>query len=167
MLQFSRLLEAELGRAGHDVRVVRPDARLGRLARTPRGFGKWLGYLDKFVLFPLRLREAVASADIVQICDQAYSIYTRQLKSTPNVATCHDLISVRSALGEFAGVRTRWSGKKYQRMIVDGLTRADHVACDSEATKYPGETLLHVTAVLSVSRGFYSTESPTSTTVPE
>jgi glycosyltransferase involved in cell wall biosynthesis len=134
MLRFGDLLEVELHRAGHSVRVIRPSALLGRLVGN-RGFGKWLGYADKFVLFPLRLRQAASWADVVHICDQAYAPYTRFLGSTAHVVTCHDLIAARCALGEFLPRRTSWSGRIYQRMILRGLARAHNVVCDSEATK--------------------------------
>jgi glycosyltransferase involved in cell wall biosynthesis len=135
MLRFAALLETELRRAGHSVRLIHPKAHLGRLARAGRDLGKWLGYADKFILFPARLRAAVAAADVVHICDHAYSLLTRYLTAVPHVVTCHDLIAVRSAQGEFPGVHTGWSGRRYQQMIVNGLARARQVTCVSQSTK--------------------------------
>lgn len=135
MLHFSWLLESELQKAGHAVRVMRPKPRLGRAVRAGRGLSKWLGYADKFILLPLHLSRAKQWADVVHICDHAYSPYTRYLRDVPHVVTCHDLIAVRAARGEFPGVHTRWSGKRYQKMILSGLSCASHVACVSEATR--------------------------------
>lgn len=135
MLGFNRMLEAELNRVGHEVRTMRPEVRLGRLGRAGTERAKWLGYVDKFLLFPARLREAVRWADVAHICDHGYSPYTRHLQAAPHVVTCHDLISVRGARGEFSEVRTRWSGRVYQQMILNGLVRTRHVVCDSEATR--------------------------------
>jgi glycosyltransferase involved in cell wall biosynthesis len=135
MLRFSDLLECELRKARHTVKVIRPEVHLGRLARTEHTLGKWLGYVDKFVLFPARLRQAAARTDVVHICDQAYALHTRFLSTVPHVVTCHDLFAARCALGEFSRFHTRWSGRTYQRMTLNGLARAGHVACDSEATR--------------------------------
>jgi len=71
MLRFCDLLECELHKAGQSVKVIRPEVHLGSRSRKERGPGKWLGYADKFVLFPPRLRHAAATCDIVHICDQA------------------------------------------------------------------------------------------------
>jgi glycosyltransferase involved in cell wall biosynthesis len=135
MLRFSDLLESELQKGGHAVKVIRPEVHVGRLTRTERGLGKWLGYADKFVLFAMRLRQAAATTDVVHICDQAYALHTRYLRSVPHVVTCHDLFAARCALGEFSWFHTKWSGRRYQRMILNGLAQAGHVACDSEATR--------------------------------
>jgi glycosyltransferase involved in cell wall biosynthesis len=135
MLRFCATLEMELRAAGHDVRVIRPKASVGRKKPTQTGLEKWLGYIDKFLVFIPRLKRAARWADVVHICDQAYSSYTRFLVGVPKVVTCHDLLAVRSALGEFQGQTVGWSGRKYQRMILRGLERASFVACDSIATR--------------------------------
>ena len=98
--------------------------------------GKWTGYFDKFVLFPRELRRAAEWADVVQICDHSNAIYVKYLEGRHHVVTCHDMLAVRSALGEFPGYPTRWSGRRLQRMIVDGLSRArDNIVCVSDATR--------------------------------
>src|SRR5579871_2271456 len=94
-----------------------------------------MGYLSKFIWFPLSLKKAKEWADVVHVCDHAYSLYSRFLQGVAHVVTCHDLIAVRTALGEFEGQRTRWTGRAYQQMIVGGLNHAKHVACVSEATR--------------------------------
>ncbi len=134
MLRFGAMLASELGKAGQEVRVIRPRP-VYQGADPGRSLGKWLGYVDKFIRFPSRLRRASAWADVVHICDQAYSPYTRWLQAVPHIVTCHDLLAARCALGEFPGYRTKWSGGKYQQMIVDGLGRAHGVASVSEATR--------------------------------
>jgi glycosyltransferase involved in cell wall biosynthesis len=146
MLRFCDLLGCELHKAGHTVKVMRAEVYLGSWLRTERGLGKWLGYADKFVLFPPRLRHAAATSDIVHICDQAYAPYTRYLRAVPHMVTCHDLFAARCALGEFATFHSKWSGRRYQRMILRGLARAGHVGCDSEATRAEVLRLCNVTA---------------------
>lgn len=134
MLGFCRMLELGLRRAGHAVSVIRPEPRLRRSLSAGQGLAKWLGYVDKFVLFPARLRTAAKSADVVHVCDHGYALYTRYLEGIPNVVTCHDLIAARCALAEFSEMQTRWSGRRYQNMIINGLAQALHIVCDSEST---------------------------------
>jgi glycosyltransferase involved in cell wall biosynthesis len=145
MLRFAALLEAELTKAGHAVRLIRPEVRLGRLGKVGRGLAKWMGYVDKFVLFPARLRRSSEAADVVHICDHANSPYIRHLDRVACIVTCHDLIAARGALGEYPEVRTKWSGKIYQRMIRDGLQHARHIACDSGATRADVLRLCNIT----------------------
>jgi glycosyltransferase involved in cell wall biosynthesis len=136
MQRFARLLEAELPARGIEVNVIRPEPRFN-VRGAARGPGKYLGYLDKFVLFPraLHARRRTRPDTVVHICDHSNAPYTRHLQSTRHLVTCHDLIAVRSALGEFPQNPVRWPGRWLQRMIVAGLNRARRVACVSEATR--------------------------------
>ena len=135
MQSFSDMLCTGLTSLGYDVRTVRPEPFFGKLKPSATGFGKWLGYMDKFILFPHRLRKAEQWADIVHICDHSNAFYTRYLKNKPHFVTCHDLLAIRSALGEFPENPTRWTGKILQWIILRGLNRSKRVICDSEATK--------------------------------
>lgn len=135
MLGFVARLAVELRSAGHDVRVIYPVSWLGRLRSRRPQLTKWLAYVDKFVLFIPRLRSVTRGAEVVHICDQAYSLYTNYLRDIPSVVTCHDLLALRCALGEFHGQTVGWWGCQYQHMIVQGLERACAVACDSVATR--------------------------------
>ena len=80
MKRFAALMERGLTRAGHNVRVVRPKAYVGRLHASAQGLGKWLGYVDKFVVFPPFLRSAVKWADVVHICDHSNAFYTGDIR---------------------------------------------------------------------------------------
>jgi glycosyltransferase involved in cell wall biosynthesis len=135
MQRFAVCLARGLTRAGHDARIVRPSALLGRLSVSGEGFGKWLGYVDKFGAFPFVLKSEIKWADVVHICDHSNSFYTKYLRFVPHVVTCHDLLAVRSARGEISENPTRWTGKQLQRLILKGLIEAQHVACVSDATR--------------------------------
>jgi glycosyltransferase involved in cell wall biosynthesis len=135
MQRFALLMARGLMRAGHEVQNLRPPACIGQLHPSARGLGKWLGYVDKFGVFPPLLRAAVKSADVVHICDHSNSFYTKYMRSVPHIVTCHDLLAIRSALGEIPQKRTGWTGRRLQRLIVEGLTGAQHIACVSEATR--------------------------------
>jgi glycosyltransferase involved in cell wall biosynthesis len=135
MLRFCTTLGVELRKTEHEVRVIHPGVQRATRRSTRTRPRKWPAYFDKFVLFLPRLRTAARWTDVVHICDHAYSLYTRFLTGVPKIVTCHDLLAARCALGEIAGQKVGWSGRKYQRMILRGLERASFVGCDSIATR--------------------------------
>ena len=146
MQRFADLLEAELRAAGFATETIAPQPWIGLLKPAATGVGKWLGYLDKFVIFPFLLRVAVrrlrreqdrrpGARFIVHICDHSNSPYTAWLHDTPHLVTCHDLLAVRAAHGEFPQARTGSSGRILQRWIVRGLSNARMIVCDSLATE--------------------------------
>src|SRR5258708_722987 len=94
MQRFANMLEVGLTQLGHEVRLIRPEPFFGKIRPSPEGFGKWLGYIDKFLLFPSRLRKAIAWADVVHICDHSDAFYTKYIQNKPHLVTCHDLLAV-------------------------------------------------------------------------
>jgi glycosyltransferase involved in cell wall biosynthesis len=135
MQRFAALMERALRETGHEVCVRRPPGIVGNLHPRGHGLGKWLGYIDKFGVFPITLRAAVRWCDVVHICDHANSFYVKYLRSRPHLVTCHDVLALRSALGEVPENRTAGTGRQLQRMILNGLRQAQHIVCVSEATR--------------------------------
>jgi glycosyltransferase involved in cell wall biosynthesis len=136
MLRFAAALDEGLRAAGVDVEMVRPEPLFGRLRAGPTGLGKWLGYLDKFLVFPPRLHRRAAAADLIHICDHSNGMYvTGTVAARPHLVTCNDMLAVRSALGEFPQNPVRWSGRILQRWIRAGLRRARRLTCISDATR--------------------------------
>ena len=135
MQRFAETLYAGFLECGHEVDLLRPPAILGRWGKASGGLGKWLGYFDKFLLFPRRLQGHLAAAEVVHICDHSNSMYVSSLGSKAHVVTCNDLLAVRSALGEFPQNATRFTGRILQRWIVNGLRRARYVTSISHATQ--------------------------------
>ncbi len=135
MQRFCELLRAGAAAHGADVDVVRPAAYFARLAPRQGGLVKWLGYLDKYLVFPVVLLLRAGRCDVAHICDHSNSMYTRFLRGKPHVVTCHDLIAVRGALGEIPRHPVGWSGRLLQGSILRGLRRAQMVACVSEHTR--------------------------------
>jgi len=135
MQRFADLLRELLTAAGHEVRLLKPGPLLGNLKPGEAGLGKWLGYVDRFILFRPRLRRAARWADVVHVCDHGNAMYAGMVGGRPNVVTCHDLLAVQSALGEIPGNVTGFSGRIFQRWILSGLKRAQHVVCVSEQTR--------------------------------
>jgi glycosyltransferase involved in cell wall biosynthesis len=135
MRLFCEMLARGLSDLGHSIRVSRPEPVAGKLYPRATGFGKWLGYVDKFLVFPQQLLREAQWADVVHICDHSNSFYASILGKKPNVVTCHDLLAVRGAMGEETDCPASTSGKVLQRWILNGLRQAGLVACVSTATQ--------------------------------
>jgi glycosyltransferase involved in cell wall biosynthesis len=135
MHRYANLLVHGLEMAGVEVRLIRPAPVFGRLKRGDKGLGKWLGYIDRFLLFPPLLRWQARNFDVVHIIDQGNGMYASMLGHTPSVVTCHDMLAIRSALGEIPENPTRWTGRVLQRWVLRGLKRAAYVVCVSEQTQ--------------------------------
>ncbi len=132
--RFISLIEKGLNKIGHEVCRIQITPVLGKFKPSVRGWGKWLGYMDKFLIFPFQLRQYIDWADIVCICDQGFSYYTGYLRNKTHLVICHDLLAIRSALGEIPENPTSWTGRQYQSLIFKGLKQAQYIACSSEAT---------------------------------
>jgi glycosyltransferase involved in cell wall biosynthesis len=135
MQRFALVLQDNLTLLGHEVRLIRPQPFFGKIKPNYSSLGKWLGYIDKFALFPLQLRQAAAWADVVHICDHSNAMYVKYLQNVPHLVTCHDLLAVRSALGEDTGCIVSPTGKFLQNWILGSLKQAQMIACVSNYTK--------------------------------
>jgi glycosyltransferase involved in cell wall biosynthesis len=135
MARIADLLESGLRSTGVKVRVIRPPLFFGRILPHRGNLGKWLGYLDKFLLFPVILIQQARDCDLIHIADHSNAMYRFWLGSKKTVINCNDLLAVRSALGEFSEHRTGVTGKILQHWILAGLRRVEHIACISEATR--------------------------------
>jgi glycosyltransferase involved in cell wall biosynthesis len=133
MLRYAVWLERTLKARGHQITVTGPQAFFSLLAWS-QGLKKYAGYLDKFLLFPLRLRRLARSHDLVHILDHSNSMYLRTVRRKPNLITCHDVLAIRAARGEFPEAHTGWPGRLLQRWILSGLRGARHVLCVSGKT---------------------------------
>lgn len=148
MLRFTALLQSGLAARGHQVTVLAPTLRLARFGPAYRygGLPKYLGYFDKFVLFPQRLQRWIKSArpDVVHLTDHASAMYGSVVPGTPVLATCHDLLQVRAALGEVPRQSVGFIGRRYQAWIRKSLGQLSLVACVSAKTR---EDVLRLTGL--------------------
>jgi glycosyltransferase involved in cell wall biosynthesis len=131
---WANTLLRELLVLGIDATLIAPKPVLGRLRPASSGFGKWLGYCDRFLIFPRALKAAASQADVVHICDHGGAMYALRLKGKPVLVTCHDMLTVRGALGELPEMKSSIFGRYLQRWIRHGVRSADLVACVSHFT---------------------------------
>jgi glycosyltransferase involved in cell wall biosynthesis len=138
MLRFSATLAAELPMHGCDVEVLAPRAVFGGRGSPHSGAGKWLAYLDKYVLFPWTLARRVRRAGpdtLFHITDHSNAVYLRFIQHRPHLLTCNDLLAIRAARGEFPVIRIGRSGRVLQAAILRGVRRAAFATCISAATR--------------------------------
>jgi glycosyltransferase involved in cell wall biosynthesis len=139
MGRFAEALKSGLSINGVTVTTIAPRPFFGNVKPGGTGLGKWLGYIDKFVIFPFRLRHLARRSrrepTLFHICDHSNAMYEMWLRDVPVLVTCHDLLAVRLALGEIPTNRTSWTGRILQRWILSGLRKVHHVVCVSEATR--------------------------------
>lgn len=138
MERFSKMLEAGFIEAGHEVNVWKPCAVFGKLAATTvSGVGKWLGYLDKWVIFPiaLRVRSSSGEGTYYHICDHSNAPYLAHLPAGRSSITCHDVLAIRGALGHVdAFCPASRFGRIFQKWILRGLAGAPRLAAVSGLT---------------------------------
>lgn len=143
MLRFRNLIHARLESSGFPAESIFPRGRLGQVLQKGAG-AKWLGYFDKYVLFPVELGRRLSGIKarfpdrkiVVHICDHSNAVYAALARRWfPVLVTCHDLIAVRSARGEETYCPVSGFGKFLQLAILRGLGRATAVACVSRATQ--------------------------------
>jgi glycosyltransferase involved in cell wall biosynthesis len=143
MQRFSTMMLEGLTAAGVAAELIRPEPLFGNFRFAGDFVAKWLAYIDKFVLFPSRLKKKLRAApDVVHICDHSNAMYVQHVERTATVVTCHDLLAVRGALGEETDTPASAAGKFLQRWILRGLQRADVVACVSRRTCADAEQLV-------------------------
>ncbi|MGY2134547.1 glycosyltransferase family 4 protein [Hymenobacter sp. HD11105] len=142
MDRFAQMLDVGFRNAGITTEIWRPISFFAPgKASTTTGYRKWLGYFDKWVVFPVilswRLRgSAMAKADVYfHICDHANAPYLPYLGYARTTITCHDVLAIRSSLG-YAGthVSTSFFGSFLQKWIFYHLSRAQRLAAVSKFT---------------------------------
>ncbi len=144
MQRFGAMMLEGLTAEGVAAELIRPEPVFGKIQFAGAFVAKWLAYIDKFILFPRRLRARVRQTRpaLVHICDHSNAMYAQHLRGTPVVVTCHDLLAVRGGLGEETDTPASATGRWLQRWILAGMRRADALACVSQATCDDAEKLV-------------------------
>lgn len=137
MLRFARMLVDGLAAHGIQPILVSPEPRLTRrTAYRYSGWRKYLGYVDKFLLFPRHLRREITRhrPAVIHILDHSNSAYVNAALGVPTLITCHDLLQIRAALGEIEQQQLGWTGRCFQKWILRHLARVPTIVCTSRKT---------------------------------
>lgn len=133
MLRYADMLCRQMMLRGHQVEIIQPQCTIGNLV-TQRTLRKWLGYVDKYLFFPPKLRSRSIAFDIVHVCDHSNSMYLPHTGGCPVSVTCHDLLAIASAQGRYPEQKISFTGKVQQRWILKHLAAACNVVCVSANT---------------------------------
>ncbi|WP_345160949.1 glycosyltransferase family 1 protein [Pontibacter saemangeumensis] len=142
MDRFTYMLEMGFRNQGHDVSVWRPKAIIGRVVKsTTYGIGKWCGYIDKWLLFPLQIKWRLRNKQLddksvfFHICDHSNAPYLQHLPQERSAITCHDVLAIRGALGdEDTYCTASFAGKLLQKWILGNINNVNRLACVSQQT---------------------------------
>lgn len=135
--RFTRMLSEGMKERGHAIEVWSPKPVMYRLSDAI-GIGKWLGYIDQYILFPasVRLRlKKYPKETLFVLTDQALGPWLPMIKNRLHVVHCHDFLALHSALGAIPENKTRWSGRKYQAYIRKGFSQSLNFISVSQKTK--------------------------------
>ncbi len=140
MIRYSNMLYLGFLDAGYCCKIWTPPVIFGRLiSSTSFGLGKWMSYLDKFIVFPIVLRFLTSFYNskntIYHICDHSNSIYLPHIYGESKGITCHDVLAIRGALGySDAYCDASFFGKLLQKWILNNLKNAKILTAASEFT---------------------------------
>ena len=140
MIRFTQLLKKEFSKQGVDTEIWWPTVVVGNIVKsTSTGIGKWLGYLDKYLIFPVVLKFRMMNSRLknpavkFHICDHSNAPYLKYLPSAQTSITCHDVIAIRGALGYSDSYQpASVMGKYLQKWIMGHLKFATSIAFVSQ-----------------------------------
>lgn len=139
MIRFGNLLTSSIANHGFIIYEIFPKSKMQRFCFGSK-FKKWSGYIDKYFFFQKKIESLFKSNsfDLIHIIDHSNSVYLPKLSrisKAPTITTCHDLIAIRTASGEFPQAPvTSTKGKLLQKWIEKSLKYSDFYVCDSEQT---------------------------------
>ncbi|MBS7566461.1 glycosyltransferase family 4 protein [Mucilaginibacter sp. Bleaf8] len=140
MERFALMLDDGFKRNGIETVIWRPVAFLGfNIKKAHSGIGKWIGYIDKWLLFPLVIRwrvfkELNRNKEVFfHVCDHSNSPYLKHLPKDRSGITCHDVLAIRGAFGHSdAHNPASRLGIFLQKWILANLSEAKRLAAVSK-----------------------------------
>lgn len=138
---FEVLMADGYKKSKYNVVTVRPAEIFRKLAFNKDSLTKWLAYIDKFILFPVKLlyfrfiKFILFKSVNYHICDHSNAFYLYFLPKNKTVITCHDVLAIRAGLG-FSDTycQTTKSGQVLQKIILSALSGAKKIAAVSDFT---------------------------------
>jgi len=143
MKKYAVTLKDNLVKESLEAEIWYPKVFFGYAAKsTGAGFGKWLGYIDKWIIFPVILRAKrmfssryAEKNTFFHVCDHSNSPYLKSLPANRSGITCHDVLAIRGALGfEDAYCPASSTGKILQSWIFKNLIKAQVLTTVSQLT---------------------------------
>ena len=126
--------------AGGEVEAVQLRPRMRRRCSRLPVIGARAAIADRLAGrlwdYPRWIAPRVRDFDAFHIVDHSYAHLMRVLPAERTIVTCNDLDAIQAALpGAASRLGLLAPGRLLASRVLDGLTRASHVACISEATR--------------------------------
>ena len=135
MIRYSNIIASIYAQFAF-VRRVEPPFFFGSVFGFSLVLRKYLGYIDKLVLFPIRLKSIASSYDFIHVADHGNAYYSLICPRSKTIITCHDLLAARASFGDTSTSCTpSFFGIWLQRLILLGLRRAGTVIFVSDSTR--------------------------------
>ncbi|SFZ94031.1 Glycosyltransferase involved in cell wall bisynthesis [Flaviramulus basaltis] len=142
MKRFTFMLNDGFNKKGIETEIWEPIVFFAFMFKnSTSGSGKWLGYVDKWLLFPIILKFRLFKKKYkdkstrFHICDHSNAAYLKFLPQDRVVITCHDVLAIRGALGYTdAYCPASGMGKILQKWILNNLKKANRLAAVSHFT---------------------------------
>ncbi|MDO6810420.1 glycosyltransferase [Zobellia galactanivorans] len=137
MNRYANFLSDGMKKKGYDTEIWFPKPYLSKNL-FPNAIKKWLQYVDQFILFPIYflIKSTRLPKDTLYVLvDQALGMWMPLLKKKKHIVHCHDFIALKSSLGKIKENPTAWTGKIYQKLILQGFSKADNFISISINTK--------------------------------
>ncbi|MFL5787222.1 MAG: glycosyltransferase family 4 protein [Flavisolibacter sp.] len=143
MKKFANMLHQGFTSKDFDVEIWNPVTFFGYGSDpSASSFQKWLGYIDKWMVFPIVLMVRMFINRLkgrrlyFHICDHSNAPYFTILPSGFTSITCHDVLAIRGAFGfTDAYCNSSFTGKLLQKWILNSLIKFKRIACVSELTQ--------------------------------
>lgn len=135
MLLYCQWLKNHLVSEDWIVDSIAPFKVFGK-GQSQGSLAKWLGYIDKYIIFPLYLLFWVRFRyDRIHICDHSNAMYVSFLNRSQLSITCHDMLAIDSAKGKYRQRCVSRTGQLQQKWISYGLRQIRHIVCVSRKTQ--------------------------------
>lgn len=151
MPKYSQMIAEGMEKRNHRIEVWTPQAYFCKLSSVPL-LKKWLGYVDQFLLFPLKVKlklKTCPTDTLFVFCDHALGPWLPLVSNRPLVVHCHDFMAQRSALGEIQENKVSLTGRLYQKYIRRGYCQGKNFISISEKTQFDLHRFLNFTPNLS------------------
>jgi glycosyltransferase involved in cell wall biosynthesis len=138
---FAELMKLSYEKSGIKIKIIRPKPFFMYLNFNKTKINKWLGYIDKFILFPIQILLFRFCNFLIQnhiqyhICDHSNAFYIYFLPKNKTIITCHDMLAILAGLGyQDTYCRSTKTGKILQKIILNALLYSNKIATVSKFT---------------------------------
>ena len=141
---YTKMIASGMRGRGHKVEIWTAGNFFYRLP-FPQPLKKWMGYIDRFLVFPLQFKRRIKKLSpetLFVFADHALGPWISLAASRPHIIHCHDFMAQRSALGEISENKVGLSGKIYQELIRRGYRKGRNFISISKKTRKDLERFL-------------------------